>query len=88
MKILPVSVFAAILAFAGAAQAIEPIEGSITYGGHRAYLKKSPIGSTFQHDFIDQTGRNVRETYKVQPDRSVKLVAREYMKHGDIWPVR
>jgi len=56
---------------------LEPIPGSITYNGQpRTKLTKSPIGSTFSHTFLDQTGNGWSETYQIQPDRSLKLVAR------------
>ncbi|WP_137131911.1 hypothetical protein [Rhizobium sp. FY34] len=57
---------------------LEPIPGSLTYNGQPSTrLTKSPIGSTFSHDFYDGS-RQVLETYVIQPDRSVKLVRREY----------
>ena len=54
---------------------IEPIPGSITYGGHqpRTKLTKAPVGSTFEHRFIDGPGREVFETYRIQPDRPILL---------------
>ena len=56
---------------------IEPIPGSITYGGQpRTKLTKSPIGSWFHHRFTDQFGRTVQETYVIQPDRSLLLTRR------------
>ena len=56
---------------------IEPIPGSITYGGQpRTKLTKSPIGSTFEHRFDDGPGREVFETYRIQPDRSLLLISR------------
>jgi len=57
---------------------IEPIPGSITYGGHqpRTKLTKAPIGSTFEHQFYDGPGRQVFETYRIQPDRSLLLIHR------------
>ena len=58
---------------------IEPIPGSITYSGQpRTKLTKSPVGSTFPHDFIDQYGRQVEETYIIQPDRSLIIAHRQY----------
>jgi hypothetical protein len=56
---------------------LEPIPGSITYGGQpRTKLTKSPIGSTFSHTFLDTTGNGWSETYQIQADRSLKLIAR------------
>ncbi|MGB3814101.1 MAG: hypothetical protein WA950_12825 [Shinella sp.] len=57
---------------------IEPIPGSITYGGHqpRTKLTKAPVGSTFEHRFYDGPGRQVFETYQIQPDRSILLIRR------------
>ncbi|MBD9372416.1 hypothetical protein IB238_07255 [Rhizobium sp. ARZ01] len=55
----------------------EPIPGSITYGGQpRSKLTKAPVGSWFRHRFIDQFGRDVIETYVIQPDRSLLLTSR------------
>jgi len=57
--------------------ALEPIPGSITYGGQpRTKLTKSPIGSAVHHQFYNGTGQRVEETYILQPDRSLKLVRR------------
>ncbi len=59
---------------------LKPIPGSITYGGQpRQRLQKSPIGSLVPHIFTDQWGERVRETYILQPDRSLKLVDRVYL---------
>ncbi len=62
---------------------LDPIPGSVTYGGQpRTKLTKSPPGSTFPHNFIDQWGRQIDETYMIQPDRSLKIV------HREIRPIR
>ena len=64
------------LAGAPAAFAIEPIQGSITYGGQpRTKLLKAPVGSQVPHQFYEN-GYDYRETYVIQPDRSLKLVDR------------
>ncbi|SIQ17047.1 hypothetical protein SAMN05880582_101988 [Rhizobium sp. RU20A] len=56
---------------------LEPIPGSITYNGQpRTKLTKSPIGSIVPHQFFDDRGRRVQETYVIEPDRSLKLVNR------------
>ncbi|KGD99849.1 MULTISPECIES: membrane protein [Rhizobium/Agrobacterium group] len=56
---------------------IEPIPGSITYGGQpRTRLTKSPIGSVVSHQFRNEFGQRVEERYILQPDRSLKLVSR------------
>jgi len=61
------------------APALEPIPGSITYGGQpRTKLTKSPIGSSFPHMFIDSRGREVEETYIIRPDRSLMIANRVY----------
>lgn len=76
-----------VLALAGCsttAPDVEPIPGSITYGGQpRTKLTKSPIGSTLSNEFVMEDGRFAVETYRVQPDRSLKLERREIV--GD-WP--
>ena len=56
---------------------VEPIPGSITYGGQpRTKLTKSPIGSVVHNSFRTVTG-GAYETYIIQPDRSLKLIRRE-----------
>ncbi|WP_377289546.1 hypothetical protein [Rhizobium sp. SG2393] len=56
---------------------LEPIPGSITYNGQpRTKLTKAPIGSIVPHQFFDDRGRRVEETYVIQPDRSLKLTNR------------
>ena len=71
--------FIFVLALAGCttAPAVDPIPGSITYGGQpRTKLEKSPIGSTFKHDFRMDDGRRALETYQIAPDRSLVLLRR------------
>jgi hypothetical protein len=64
----------------GAGSELRPIPGSITYSGQpRQRLQKSPVGSIVPHVFTDQWGERVRETYIIQPDRSLKLVDRVYI---------
>jgi hypothetical protein len=59
---------------------IEPIPGSITYNGQpRTKLTKSPIGSTFTHNFRRFDDR-VIETYQIQPDRSLKIIDRHIVR--------
>ncbi|MGK9051805.1 hypothetical protein [Neorhizobium petrolearium] len=56
---------------------LEPIPGSITYGGQpRTRLTRAPVGSVVPHQFRNQLGQRVDETYIIQPDRSLKLVDR------------
>lgn len=60
---------------------IQPIPGSITYGGQpRTKLTKSPIGSSFSHEFDNQFGYRVIERYVIQPDRSLLLVSRRIVR--------
>lgn len=69
----------AMIALAGcsAGSGLEPIPGSITYGGQpRTKLTKSPIGSVVPHSFRNERGQKVNELYIIQPDRSLKLVDR------------
>lgn len=66
----------AALLFASSACALEPIPGSITYGGQpRTKIKKAPVGSAVVHRF-ESGGREYEERYIVEPDRSLKLVSR------------
>ena len=80
MKVL-IPVFLAGVVLAGCSSAdspaLEPIPGSITYGGQpRTKLTKSPVGSTVYNQFYNESGQRVEETYILQPDRSLKLVRR------------
>jgi hypothetical protein len=64
---------------------LEPIPGSITYRGQtRTRLTRSPIGSTLSHQFNDQYGREVHETYVIEPDRSLKIIDR-YVRRERMW---
>jgi hypothetical protein len=61
---------------ASPASALEPIPGSLTYGGGpRTKLLKSPIGSSLSHMFY-MGGQLYVESYILLPDRSLKLVSR------------
>lgn len=79
-----------VLALAGCATAapdVEPIPGSITYGGQpRTKLTKAPVGSIVPHQFFDNFGHRVYETYVIEPDRSLRLVGRriDYDIFGDM----
>jgi len=67
----------------GGGSDIAPIKGSITYGGQpRSKLTKSPIGSTFPHEFIDQFGDRVSETYVIEPDRSLRIIDRHVISES------
>lgn len=58
------------------ASALEPIPGSITYGGQPiSRLQKAPVGSIVAHEFF-RNGHRYRETYFIQPDRSLTLSSR------------
>lgn len=77
---------AAVIALSSCASGsgeIEPIPGSITYGGHVARLTKSPVGSAMPHEFDDEFGNFVQEVYIVQPDRTLKLVRRKVGQKPD-----
>ncbi len=80
MKIL---ILACAVALASCTSAeVEPIPGSITYGGHqpRTKLTKAPIGSTFTNQIMDETGRMAIETYRIEPDRSLTLIRRQRIR--------
>ncbi|MFD1744028.1 hypothetical protein ACFSE1_01000 [Rhizobium helianthi] len=78
MKIASLLLLSAALITGCTTTELEPIPGSITYQGQpRTKLTKAPVGSTFSHDFY-QGSRVVEETYQIQPDRSLKIVRREY----------
>nr|WP_108722635.1 hypothetical protein [Agrobacterium rubi] len=64
---------------------LEPIPGSITYRGQpRTKLTKSPIGSTFTHNFRRFDDR-VIETYQIQPDRSLKIIDRRIVRDWSLF---
>lgn len=76
----PLVLFAALgLALAGCTTPdLAPIPGSITYGGQpRTKLTKAPVGSIVPHNFMSGSSF-VKETYIIQPDRSLRLVRRDY----------
>ncbi|AMD59963.1 hypothetical protein N5C66_17135 [Rhizobium pusense] len=84
MRSLAILTILALTGCTTAAPDVEPIPGSITYGGQpRTKLTKSPVGSTLSNEFVMGDGRLAIETYRVQPDRSLKLERREIV--GD-WP--
>jgi hypothetical protein len=65
------------------AGSLEPIPGSITYGGQpRTKLTKAPIGSQVPHRFTDQWGDDGYETYIIQPARSLKLTDRRIVEQS------
>ncbi|MGL3605193.1 hypothetical protein ACSV9I_01630 [Rhizobium sp. G187] len=70
---------AALIALAAGSAAyanVQPIPGSITYDNANVHLEQAPVGSTFFHTFSNGDGRDVREVYKVNADKSVTLVNR------------
>ena len=77
ISLLAVSLSACTTSTGYDAPALEPIPGSITYGGQpRTRLTKAPIGSPVNHQFRNELGQRVEERYIIQPDRSLKLVWR------------
>lgn len=71
--LLALCVLSASVSFA---DTVEPIPGSITYHGQPTQrLKKAPVGSWFNHEFTDGVDR-YQETYRIEPDRSLKLIRR------------
>lgn len=77
MKSLVVLSAAAVLLASCTTPEVEPVPGSITYGGQpRTKLTKSPIGSVVHNSF--RYGSSIAyETYVIQPDRSLKLIRRD-----------
>lgn len=57
------------------AMALEPIPGSITYGGKSPNLELAPAGSNILHNFY-ANGSEVQEIYRINQDRTVSLVSR------------
>lgn len=76
MKTIMSAALVSLVAGSAAFASIQPIPGSITYDGNNVQLEKAPAGSTFFHTFPDGSGRDVREIYKVNEDKSVTLVNR------------
>ncbi|MBX9470057.1 MAG: hypothetical protein KL839_20395 [Rhizobium sp.] len=76
MKTIISAALIAIAAGTSAFAAVQPIPGSITYDNANVQLEKAPAGSTFFHTFANGDGRDVREIYKVNADKSVTLVNR------------
>ncbi|WP_184701678.1 hypothetical protein [Rhizobium lusitanum] len=67
-----------LLAACNTTAPLQPIPGSITYGGQpHTKLTQSPPGTRIAHRFTNQWGQDIYETYILQPDRSLKLVSRE-----------
>lgn len=59
------------------ASSLEPIPGSITWGGQpRTKLLRAPVGSTVSHRFYDGFGREVHETYRIDGNRNLQLIRR------------
>ncbi|WJH40896.1 hypothetical protein N7E02_10145 [Aliirhizobium terrae] len=78
MKIFLAVAFIISAAFAPAAYAvtIDPIPGSLVYPAQpKTKLKKAPVGSIVQHNFYSK-GVTYNETYRIEPDRSLKLLSR------------
>lgn len=79
MKMLTIALLIGALAVTTAcsASALEPIPGSITFGGQpRTKLAKAPIGSTVTHQFYDRFGKDVHEVYRIDENRDLRLIRR------------
>ncbi|KQQ34856.1 hypothetical protein ASG19_13900 [Rhizobium sp. Leaf306] len=75
MKLL-LAAFGVSALFVSSAFALEPIPGSVTYGGQPVHrLQKAPVGSTFDETFYSG-GERYTETYMIQPDRSLVITGR------------
>ncbi|MFN3506046.1 MAG: hypothetical protein ACK4ZU_01115 [Allorhizobium sp.] len=76
MKTIISAALVSLVAGSAAFAAVQPIPGSITYDNPNVQLEKAPAGSNFFHTFNDGSGRDVREVYKVNADKTVTLVNR------------
>ncbi len=76
MKSLITAALLSLVTGSAAFASVQPIPGSITYDNAEVMLEKAPAGSTFFHTFANGDGRDVREIYKVNADKSVSLVNR------------
>ncbi len=86
MKLLACLVAVASLASActSTSSGVEPLPGSLTYGGQPSTrLTKAPIGSTVTHQFRDQFSQEWGERYIIRPDRSLMLVSRHRIEYPD-----
>lgn len=73
---LALAAFGITTLFVSSAFALEPIPGSVTYGGQPTHrLQKAPVGSTFDNTFYSD-GQRCTETYMIQPDRSLVITSR------------
>lgn len=73
---LALAAFGITTLFVSSAFALEPIPGSVTYGGQPTHrLQKAPVGSTFDNTFYSD-GQRYTETYMIQPDRSLVITSR------------
>jgi hypothetical protein len=69
--------------FTSSAFALDPIPGSVTYGGQPVHrLQKAPIGSTFNNEFYSG-GERYSETYRIQSDRSLAIISRSRLSSND-----
>ncbi len=84
MKLILISSLVVTLAgCTNASTGLEPVRGSITYGGQPSGLSKAPVGSTVTNRFRDQFGQEWGERYIIQSDRSLKLVARDRIEYQE-----
>lgn len=82
MKPFYVLTLTALLAGCTTASQIEPIPGSLIYGGQPETRRtKAPIGSTANHRFRDQFGQEWQERYIITPDRTLRLVDRQRIEY-------
>ncbi len=78
MRKLSLILVLALASCTSTVSSVEPIPGSITYGGQpHGRLTKAPAGSTMSHSFRTGDGRLALETYRIEPDRSLTLLRRE-----------
>ena len=84
--LIPALSLGLILGLSGCTSAgeLEPVPGSITYGGQPATrLTKAPVGSTVTHRFRDQFNQEWGERYVIQPDRSRAHVSPNRVEYPD-----
>lgn len=67
----------------GPSQELEPVPGSLNYGGRSVHLTRSPPGSVFTHEFRLTDGRLGQETYRLDEARNPRLMRREIISD---WP--
>ncbi len=84
MKTILIALALVSLGSVAQARPLAPVEGSITYSNPdvRIGFKRTPVGSTFEHHFYDNSGNRIVETYRIRPDGTLDIIDRINRQHG------